>query len=116
MIHEVTDETFTEEVANSTIPCVILFSAGWCTYCDELAPVLESLSEKFGDTVKFCRVNVDAERGLRIKFAVAALPYIVYVVNGQRTPLFDAIVGEARLEERIQYMLDGNDAPGTMPL
>lgn len=116
MIHDVTDESFDAEVANSAMPCVILFSAGWCTYCDELAPVLENLSQKFGGDVKFCRVNMDAERGLRIKFAVAALPYIVYVANGQRTPLFDAIVTEARLEERIKYMLADNEAPGTMPL
>ncbi len=116
MVFNISDETFEEEVAQSTIPCVIAFTAGWCTYCDEMAPALEALSHTFEGRVKFCLVNIDEQRALRIKFAVAALPYIVYVAHGQKTPLFDAIVSEQRLEERIRFMLEGNDAPGTTPL
>lgn len=116
MVHLITDENFNEEVAKSNIPCVIAFTAGWCTYCDEMAPVLETLSETFDGKAKFCLVNIDEQRELRIKFAVASLPYIVYVSDGMRTPLFDAIVSEARLEERVRYMLAGNEAPGTMRL
>ncbi len=116
MIREITEENFTEEVADSPIPCVIEFTAGWCTYCDEMVPAFERLSEKFDGAVKFCLVNIDEQRGLRIKFAVAALPYIVYIQDGMKTPLFDAIVSEDRLEERITHMLEGKDAPGTTPL
>ncbi len=116
MLFEVTDENFAEEVAASPLPCVILFTAGWCTYCDEMVPAMEALSESFEGRVKFCLVNVDEQRGLRIKFAVASLPYVVYVHDGMKTPLFDAITNERRLEERINHMLAGKDAPGTMPL
>ncbi len=116
MIHEITDDTFTEAVEKSPLPCIIQFTAGWCTFCDEMVPTMESLSETFEGRVKFCLVNIDEQRGLRIKFAVAALPYIVFVDQGMKTPLFDAITTEERLEERINYMLEGNEAPGTTPL
>ena len=116
MVHEITDDNFEAEVAASDIPCVIEFTAGWCTFCDEMIPVFEELSEKFGDEVKFCIVNTDENKKLRIRFAVAAFPYIVLVADGMQTPLFDELVTAERLEERIRFVLDGGKAPTTRPL
>ena len=116
MVQEITDENFDEEVVASPVPCIIEFTAGWCTFCDEMVPVFEQLSETFGDDVKFCIVNTDENKKLRIKFAVAAYPYIVYVANGMKTPLFDELVSADRLEERIRFVLEGGTAPTTRPL
>ena len=116
MVYEITDETFEAEVANSDVPCVIEFTAGWCTMCDTMAPTFDQLSETFGDEVKFCLANIDEQKRLRIKFAVAAVPYIVLVANGMKTPLFDEVVTASRLEERIRFVLEGGNAPTTRPL
>lgn len=116
MVYEITDENFEQEVVNSAVPCVIEFTAGWCTWCDAMVPTFEELSEKFGDSLKFCLVNTDEQKGLRIKFAVAAFPYIVYVANGMKTPLFDEFVTADKLEERIRFVLEGGNAPTTRPL
>lgn len=116
MVYEITDDNFQEEVIDSGKPCIIEFTAGWCTFCDSMASIFEELSKKFGDEVKFCLVNIDEQKKLRIRFAVACLPYIVMIHDGMRTPLFDEIVTADRLEERIRFMMDGNTAPNTKPL
>lgn len=116
MIHEITDDNFEAEVARSPLPCVIEFTANWCTMCDAMAPTFAALDARFDGQVKFCMVNTDEQKGLRIKFAVASMPYIVYVSDGEKTPLFDEIVTQERLEERIHFMLDGGEAPTTTPL
>ncbi len=116
MVHVITDATFEDEVANSAVPCLIEFTAAWCGPCKKMAPTLESLSEKFNGEVKFCTIDTDENKALRIKFAVAALPYIVLVADGMKTPLFDELVTEDRLEERIRFVLDGGTAPTTRPL
>ena len=116
MLHEITDETFAEEVAASAVPCVMLFTAGWCTFCDDMVPRMEGLAEEFGDAVKFCIANTDEQRGLRIAFAVGAVPYIVMVRDGMKIPLFDEVVTEQRLGERIRFILDGGQAPTASPL
>ena len=116
MVHEITDDNFDSEVASSPIPCVIEFTAGWCTMCDDMVPVFDQLAEAYGDEVKFCIVNTDVQKGLRIRFAVAAYPYIVFVAQGNKTPLFDMKVSEERLKERIDFMLAGGEAPTTRPL
>ena len=104
MVYEITDESFEAEVANCDKPCVIEFTAGWCTMCDEMVDV------------KFCIVNTDEQKKLRIKFAVAAYPYIVLVADGMKTPLFDELVTAERLKERIDFVLNGGKAPTTRPL
>lgn len=111
MVVELTDSNYDAEVASSAVPCVIGFTAGWCTMCDSLVPIFESLSGKFGNKVKFCIANIDRQKALRIKFAVAMLPYVVYVEGSKKTPLFDEVVTERRLEERVQFMLDGGIPP-----
>ena len=90
MVYEITDESFEAEVANCDKPCVIEFTAGWCTMCEQ--------------------------KKLRIKFAVAAYPYIVLVADGMKTPLFDELVTAERLKERIDFVLNGGKAPTTRPL
>lgn len=112
----ITDQSFEDEVLNSEIPCVIEFTASWCALCDEMLPKLEHLAEELRGRVKFCTADLEKERGLRIRFAVAAVPYIVYVSDGMQTPLFDQMVPEELLEERVRFMLDGGVAPNTRPI
>ena len=116
MIYEITDDTFKAEVVNSAAPCVILFTGAWCGVCHEMLPRLEELAGEYGDKVKFCSVDTDKEKGLRIKFAVAVLPYLVYTADGMQTPLFDELVTTDKLRERIDFMLEGGAAPTTRPL
>ena len=116
MVHVITDENFREEIIESDVPCVLEFTAGWCTLCDEMKPVFEELSENFDGTVKFCLVNIDEQKQLRIRFAVAAVPYIVLTHNGMETPLFDELVSAKRLDERIRSVLEEGKAPTTRPL
>ena len=116
MIHEITDENFEAEVVNAGKPCVIEFTSDWCVLCKDMVPAFESAAESFGDAVKFCSANTGKNRKLAIKFAVGSLPYVVYVADGKVTPLFDELVSADRLRERVQFMLDGGEAPTTRPL
>lgn len=116
MLHRITDENFMDEVANSDVPCVIGFTAGWCDLCGKMIDALEALSDTYAGRVKFCTADVDEQRGLRIMFAVAALPYTVLVSSGTKTPLFDELVSTERLDERISFVLEGGRCPNTTPL
>lgn len=116
MIYDITDDNYQAEVAESDKPCIIFFTAGFCTYCDDMYPRFESLADKYADTAKFCLVNVNNQRKLRIKFVVACTPYIVMVKGNTMSPLFDMIVTTEQLDERIGYALDGGEVPGTRQL
>lgn len=116
MIHKITDENFDDQVRQSPTPWVLDFTASWCGLCEELEPRLEQISQRLGEAVRFGSVDSEEQKGLRIKFAVGALPYLVFVKDGMQTPLFDSLVPEEQIEERIRFMLDGGEAPTTRPL
>ena len=84
--------------------------------CENMVPRIEELSERYAGRVKFCRADSDANRKLRIKFLVAALPYLVLVHDGNKTPLFDEAVTSEALARRIDAVLEAGSAPTTSPL
>jgi thioredoxin len=58
-IMEIEDNSFETEVLQSDKPVLVDFWAPWCGPCKAIGPVVEELSETFGDKVKFAKCNVD---------------------------------------------------------
>lgn len=72
---------YNEIVANSDKPVLIDFWATWCGPCKMIAPVIEKIAEE-RDDIKVCKVNVDEEEELAIKFGIQSIPTLVLVKNG----------------------------------
>ncbi len=86
----ITKENFEAEVINSDKPCLVDFWATWCGPCKMISPIIEELSEEYADTVKVCKINVDDEPELAIKYKVSSIPTVMLFKNGQ---VADTVVG-----------------------
>ena len=75
-----TKDNFDIEVAKASGLVVIDLYATWCGPCRMLAPILEELEGEYPE-VKFCKVDVDAERELAMAFKVESIPMIAFVKN-----------------------------------
>ena len=74
-------DNFNEVVANSDKPVLIDFWATWCGPCKMIAPVIEQVANE-RDNIKVCKVNVDEEEELAVKFGIQSIPTLVLVKNG----------------------------------
>ena len=69
---------------NGKKPCVIDFYTTWCGPCKRLAPIMEELSEKYGNKVIFYKADTEKERELAYVFQISSIPQVLYIpVKGQ---------------------------------
>lgn len=82
MVKHVNKAEFEELVkGNKTVFCD--FWASWCGPCRMLAPVFESVAEKYGDSAEFVKVNVDEEEDLAVKYGISSIPNVLAIKEGK---------------------------------
>jgi len=82
-ITAISDDSFEKDVIQSTTPVLVDFWAPWCSPCKAIAPVLEELSEKYGDKIKIVKLDVDQNPATPPKFGVRGIPTLILFVDGQ---------------------------------
>ncbi|MDF9478971.1 thioredoxin family protein [Bacillus cereus] len=83
MLKEINLTELEQQISVLSKPILLKFTAEWCPGCRQLAPVVESVSEQFGDQIVFFDVNVDKEIDLAQKFGVMSIPTLVLLKNGK---------------------------------
>ena len=98
---KLTKDTFINEVENFEGTVVIDLYADWCGPCKMLAPILDELEGEYPD-VKFCKVNVDDERELAMKFNVQSIPFVAIVKNNTFVDMSVGYVPKEKLARLIE--------------
>ena len=78
-----TNANYENEVVNSEIPVLVDFWATWCGPCRMIAPIIEEISEEYQGKLKVCKVNVDEEEELAIKFGITSIPTLLLFKGGK---------------------------------
>ena len=78
------ENNFEEEVLKSEKPVLIDFWASWCGPCRMMSPVIDNIAEEVND-IKVCKINIDEEQNLAVKYNVMSIPTFVVIKNGEET-------------------------------
>ncbi len=98
----VTNDNFEEEVLKCDIPVLIDFMADWCGPCKMMAPVVEELEEELKGKVKVCKVNVDEEAALALKYQIMSVPTLIVMKYG----IFEGKLMGTQTKEEVMKLLD----------
>ena len=96
-----TKNNFDEVVLNSGKPVLIDFWASWCGPCRMLSPVVDEIAEE-NDDIAVCKVNVDEEGELAIKFGVMSIPTLVVLKNGEEEKRSVGVVSKGEILDMVK--------------
>lgn len=97
----VTKENFENEVLKSDIPVIVDFWATWCGPCKMIAPEIEKLATELDGKVKVCKLNVDENTEIAIKYQVMSIPTVVLFKNGE---VDNKVIGYQTAEELMEAL------------
>jgi thioredoxin 1 len=101
-VKETSDGTFENDVLKSDRPVLVDFWAAWCAPCRMLAPTVEAVAEKYANSARVVKLNVDDNPSVSQRFGIKGIPTLILFKNGREE---ERVVG-ATSEQAISRMLD----------
>ena len=82
---EITDGNFEKLVLKSEKLVIVDFWAEWCGPCKAITPILDEISNEFGDKILVGKVNVDEVKEVPVKYGIRSIPTLLFFSNGEIT-------------------------------
>jgi thioredoxin len=73
------DATFVPEVIEAEIPVLVDFMAQWCGPCKRMGPVFADLAPEYSGTVKFAKLDVDANPEVAGALSIESIPTFMLI-------------------------------------
>ena len=80
---KVTTADFDSVVLKSATPVLVDFWADWCGPCRAVGPILEEISNEYGDKLKIVKLNTDEEGSIAMKYGISSIPTMNVFVGGE---------------------------------
>jgi thioredoxin 1 len=81
------------------------FFAEWCGPCKIMSPILDSISEKYNDSVLILKVNVDDFPDLAKTYDVMSIPTLILFQDGEQVDLLTGVRTKAAISSIIDKLV-----------
>jgi len=115
MTENLTKTAFLEKVFNfeekkewkfkGNVPAIIDFYADWCGPCKMIAPILEQLSEEYGEKINIYKVDTEVEKELSAAFAIRSIPSMLFCPKEGEPQMANGALPKPQLEKIIEDVL-----------
>ena len=95
------DSSFDTDVLQAEGPVLVDFWAEWCGPGKMIAPVLEEIAIEYGEKLKVCKMDVDANPDTAPKYGIRGIPTLILFNNGDVAGTKVGAVSKSQLAEFI---------------
>lgn len=95
--------TFENEILRYSGITLVDFWAEWCGPCRMQQPILEEISKELPN-VKICKVNVDENTELAMRFGIRSIPTMMVFKNGERVGQLIGLKNKRELAEKLKSL------------
>jgi len=99
---EANKDNFEAEVLQAGGKVLVDYYGDGCVPCEALLPFITTMSEKYGDKLKFVKLNTTKARRLAIGQKILGLPVIAIYENGTK---LEELVKDDATETNIEAMI-----------
>jgi thioredoxin 1 len=101
---EINEGNFESEVLKSAQPVLVDFWAEWCGPCKALGPVLDEIAGEQAGRVKVGKVNIDENPELAARFAIRAIPTLLYFAGGEVRDQSLGLVNKKAIVSKVESL------------
>ena len=99
-----TDDTFEQEVINSSNLVLVDYWAEWCGPCKMIAPILEEIASEYTGKVTIAKLNIDENPQTPPKYGIRGIPTLMLFKDGN----VEATKVGALSKSQLAAFLDSN--------
>ncbi len=96
---------FQDEVVRSSQPVLVDFYADWCGPCKIIEPIISQLSKEYAGTVKFVKIDTDANQELAMQFGIMSIPTVMFFSKGKVEDIVIGAVPESVLKTKLDSLV-----------
>lgn len=106
-VTEINSQNFDDEVLLSSkdAPVLIDFWAPWCGPCKMISPIVEELSDEYGEKVKFVKINTDESPDTATKYGIMSIPTLMIFRDGEPVERIIGFTQKNNLKKKIDEQL-----------
>lgn len=82
-IIQVTDDSFEQDVLQSSDPVLVDYWADWCGPCKMIAPVLNEIADEYAGKVKIAKLNIDENPKTPPRYGIRGIPTLMLFKAGE---------------------------------
>ncbi len=77
-----TDDSFQQEVLESSEPVLVDYWAEWCGPCKMITPILNEIADEYDGRIKVAKLNIDENPQTPPKYGIRGIPTLMLFKNG----------------------------------
>jgi len=82
-IVHVTDDSFEQEVLQSSTPVLVDYWADWCAPCKMIAPVLDEVADEYHGKLRVAKLNIDENSETPPRYGIRGIPTLILFKEGE---------------------------------